>query len=347
MTSSIYKTFIIGFGNMGSKWAAAINAHPKWSLDAICEIDPQRRAEAAGQFPEAKITDRESEVLESEEYDVGGLFTLADRRPDQIRRCLATGKHVIAEKPIAPDLAAEEALLAEIEASDRLVAVNLFNRNAWYHHAIRDFIAEGEIGRLGIVRVSHMTPGRLPGDGHEHEGPCFHDCGMHYVDVARWYAGSEYDQWHAQGVRMWSEPEPWWVTVHGTFQNGVAFEITQGFVYGQMARDWVMRCYFEAIGTRGIARFHHNGAEVNLEMHGVNKTVKKTNPYGGKKLEVMIDTFTRSLEEGRNLGLPQAKDAVIASRISQQMHDAAVAAGPPCISNEEEMRHVVENKPKW
>jgi myo-inositol 2-dehydrogenase/D-chiro-inositol 1-dehydrogenase len=338
---------VIGFGNMGSKWAAAIDAHPDWSLVAVCERDPARCSPAAMQFPDARITDNESEVLDAEDIEVGVLCTLADRRPDQIRRCLATGKHVIAEKPIASSVAAEEALLPEIEQSDRLVAVNLFNRNAWYHHAIREFIDEGEIGKLGILRISHMTPGRLPGDGHEYEGPSFHDCGMHYVDVARWYAGSEFEQWHAQGVRMWSEPEPSWVAVHGTFQNGIAFEITQGFVYGQMAKDWVMRCYFEALGTRGIARFHHNGQNVHLEMHGVNRTIRKDGPYGGKKLDVMIDTFARSLETGRNLGLPAAADAVVASRISQQMHDAAAEAGPPCIGTGEEMQFIAANKPTW
>jgi predicted dehydrogenase len=92
-------------------------------------------------------------------------------------------------------------LVREIEASDRFVAVNLFNRNAWYHKDIQRFIAEGQIGDLGVIRVCHMTPGHMPLEGHDREGPPIHDCGMHYVDVARWYANSEYKTWHAQGVR--------------------------------------------------------------------------------------------------------------------------------------------------
>ena len=31
---------------------------------------------------------------------------------------------------------------------------------------------------------------------------------------------------------MWNYKDPWWVQCHGTFQNGVVFDITQGFVYG-------------------------------------------------------------------------------------------------------------------
>jgi predicted dehydrogenase len=342
-----YRIGTIGCGNMGTQWARQLVAEPRWELARICEVDAKRREAAAALAPGAEIGDDAEAVLNDPSLDAVGLFTLADDRPDHIRKALAAGKHVISEKPIAPDPDAEEALLAEIEASDRLVAVNLFNRNAWYHHEIRAFIEKGEIGNLGIVRVCHMTPGRLPDGSHEPEGPVFRDCGMHYVDVARWYARSEYARWHAQGVRMWSETEPWWVTSHGQFENGVVFEITVGFVYGQNAKDWTNRGYLEAIGTRGIARYEHDFKDVRVQMHGVGETVRKTGPYGGKKLDVMIDLFTRSLDAGRDLGLPTARDSVVASRISQQMHVDAKAGRPPCIGDDEELRYVMENKPKW
>jgi hypothetical protein len=66
------------------------------------------------------------------EVDVLGVLTLADLRPHFIRAALHRRQHVIAEKPIAASIPEEATLLREIEASDRLVAVNLFNRNAWW-----------------------------------------------------------------------------------------------------------------------------------------------------------------------------------------------------------------------
>ena len=60
---------------------------------------------------------------------------------------------------------------------------------------------------------------------------------MHYVDVARWYAGAEYATWHAQGLCLWGHPDPWWVDVHGTFSNDIVFSITQGFTFGQKQRN--------------------------------------------------------------------------------------------------------------
>ena len=231
-------------------------------------------------------------------------------------------------------------MLSEIEASGKLVAVNLFNRNAWYHKEMQRFIADGEIGKLGILRVCHQTAGLMPGEGHAPEGPPFHDCGMHYVDVARWYSGSEYKSWNAQGVRLWGEPEPWWVSSHGEFENGVVFQITQGFVFGQGAKKSIQSCSFEAIGTQGVVRMWHDFTDVTLEMHGRTQTIHKTGPYGGKKLDVMVELFATSIEARRNLGFPNARDSVIASEISQQMQDAATAQNPPSIGTPAEADEV-------
>ena len=191
----------------------------------------------------------------------------------------------------------------------------------------------GEIGELAIVRIAHMTPGHMPQEGHGPEGPCFHDCGMHYVDVARWYAGSDYDTYHAQGVRMWSYDDPWWIQAHGTFKNGVVFDVTQGFVYGHMAEKQTHNCYVDVIGTKGIARMTHDFKTATVEMHGVTQTIVKTDVFKDKKVDIMIDVFARSILAGRNLGYPTVEDSVIASDMAWKMFDDAVKNGAPFIGS--------------
>ena len=93
---------------------------------------------------------------------------------------------MLAEKPLGADVATDWQPVHEIEAGSRLVTVNLFNRNAWYHKDSQRFIAEGETGDLAVIRVCPMAPGHMPLEGHDPEGLPFDDCGMHYVDVARW-----------------------------------------------------------------------------------------------------------------------------------------------------------------
>lgn len=251
---------------------------------------------------------------------------------------------MIAEKPIAADSKTEWELVREIEASKALVTINLFNRNAWYHKEIINYIREGEIGKLAIVRVCHMTPGHMPTEGHDPEGPPFHDCGMHYVDLARWYADSEYERWHAQGMWMWDHKDPWWVQVHGNFKNGVVFDITQGFVYGHLALEKTHNSYVDLIGTKGICRMRHDFKNATIEMHGVHTTVRKTGLFNDKKLDVLCALMIASLDAGKNMGLPCARDSAIASEVAWAMLKDAVANNPPSIGTQGEMKQILEHR---
>ncbi|HKU24558.1 MAG TPA: Gfo/Idh/MocA family oxidoreductase [Candidatus Sulfotelmatobacter sp.] len=335
---------ILGYGRMGRGFVAAMQENDLWEVAAIYDICAPVRRLACQQVPGAAIYDTPDPIFSDPSIDAVGLFTLADARPQQIRRALESGKHVLAEKPIGADVATEWQLVRLIESSDRFVAVNLFNRNAWYHKEIRRFIADREIGDLAVIRICHMTPGHMPLEGHDPEGPPFHDCGMHYVDVARWYAGSEYKTWHAQGLRAWGYKDPWWVQAHGTFENGVVFDITQGFIYGHLAKEQPHNCYVDAIGTKGVARMRHDFIDATVELFGVREMLRKTAAFNDKKLDVMVDVFGRSLLAGKNLGFPEARDSVIASEVSWEMLKDAISHTPPVRGTPQEMDEILEHR---
>jgi predicted dehydrogenase len=335
---------ILGYGRMGRGFVAAMQQNELWEVSAVYDINPAARQLARRNVPSAAIHEAPDPVFADPHIDVVGLFTLADARPQQIRQALAAGKHVLAEKPLAADVGTEWQLVREIEASDRFVAVNLFNRNAWYHKNIQRFIADGQIGDLAVIRICHMTPGHMPMEGHDPEGPPFHDCGMHYVDVARWYANSEYKNWHAQGIRMWDYKDPWWVQVHGTFENGIVYDITQGFIYGHLAKQQPHNCYVDAIGTKGVARMRHDFSTATVELYGVAETLHKTAPFNDKKLDVMVDVLGRSVLQGTNLGFPRGRDSVIASEVSWAMLNDAIAHQPPVRGTPGEMQQILEHR---
>jgi myo-inositol 2-dehydrogenase/D-chiro-inositol 1-dehydrogenase len=329
---------------MGRGFVAAMQQSDLWDVVAIYDISREARQLARRQVPGAAIYNNPEAVFADPSISAVGLFTLADARPLQIRQALACRKHVLAEKPLGADVATEWQLVREIEASDRFVAVNLFNRNAWYHKEIQRFIRAGEIGDLAVIRICHMTPGHMPLEGHDPEGPPFHDCGMHYVDVARWYAQSEYQTWHAQGLRMWNYKDPWWVQAHGTFANGVVFDITQGFIYGHLAQQQPHNCYVDVIGSKGVARMRHDFTTATVELYGVHETLSKTGAFNDKKLDVMVDVFARSILAGKNVGFPEARDSVIASEVSWAMLNDAIANDPPSRGTPEEMQQILEHR---
>lgn len=308
------KIGLIGFGRMGGFYLDEMQKSGKWDVVYICDLSPESRELAHKLAPGAKIVSDEQVIFDDPEVEVVGLFALADSRKEQIEKAVAAGKHIISEKPIAESPEKEWQAVELAEKSPLLSTVNLYLRNSWYHKTIRNFIAQGEIGELAIIRVCHMTPGLAPGEGHEYEGPAFHDCGMHYVDIARWYARSEYKTWNAQAVRMWNYKDPWWLQCHGTFENGIVYDITQGFVYGQLSKDQTHNSYIDLIGTKGIARMTHNFKTATVEMHGVTRTETVQKPFGGKNIDTLCQKFACSIRSGaRDTSLPAFRDSAIAS----------------------------------
>ena len=339
------KIGIIGFGRMGGFYLEQMQKSWRWDVAYICDLSHESREEARKLSPQSKITADEQEVFDDPEVQVVGLFALADSRKSQIEKAFASGKHVIAEKPIADSVEKEWQAVSLSEHTTLFSTVNLYLRNSWYHKAIKDFISEGEIGELAIVRVCHMTPGLAPGEGHEFEGPSFHDCGMHYVDIARWYADSEFKTWNAQAVRMWNYKEPWWVQCHGTFENGVVFDITQGHVYGQLAEKQTHNSYVDIIGTKGIARMTHDFKTAVVELHGVTQTHRIERPYGGKNIDVLCERFAQSLESGRRCeALPRFRDAAIASEVAWKFIRDAQTHDLPAIGDLQTLQQIRERR---
>ena len=339
------KAGLIGFGRMGQMYAEAMSKSERWDIAYICDPNPEIRSRAARRFPHARIIAHDQAIYEDDSVQLVGLFALADSRKEQIEKALRHRKHILAEKPIADTIEKEWQVVDMTESCGLTCGVNLYLRNSWYHQTIRQFIDRGEIGELAIIRVCHMAPGLAPGEGHEYEGPAFHDCGMHYVDIARWYAGSNYKTWHAQGVRMWNYKDPWWLQCHGTFENGVTYDITQGFVYGQLSQQQTHNSYTDIIGTKGIVRMTHDFKTAVVELHGVHRTLRIEKPYGGKNLDALCDRMADSILSGRRDPLlPSMRDAALASQMAWQFLEDARQHDLPAIGDLQTLEEIRERR---
>ena len=331
---------------MGQMYCKEMQYSGEWDILYICDTNPDAREKARNIVPAStRIVSDEDILFNDPQVEVVGLFTLANSRKEQIGKAVRTHKHIIAEKPIADTQEKELEAVNLTEHADIFSTVNLYLRNAWYHQAMKQFIQEGEIGELAILRICHMTPGLAPGEGHEHEGPAFHDCGMHYVDIARWYAESDYKTWNAQGIRMWDYKDPWWIQCHGTFHNGVVFDITQGFVYGQLSKDQTHNAYTDIIGTKGIVRMTHDFKTATVELHGVNRTLCLQQPFGGKNLDKLCKQMAASIRSGiRDNRLPSLRDSIEASHYAWSFLEDARHNCLPSIGNLQTLEEIRERR---
>ncbi len=339
------KVGIIGLGRMGRSYLKEMKKSGRWEIVYICDTNPRSRELAKKLAPTAKVIQDEQEIYDDKEVQVVGLFALADSRKEQIEKAINSGKHIISEKPIADTSIREWEAVHITEQSQLFSTVNLYLRNSWYHNFIKKYIKEGEIGELAIIRVCHLTPGLAPGEGHEYEGPSFHDCGMHYVDITRWYAESEFKTCNAQAIRLWDYKDPWFLQCHGTFDNGIVYDITQGHVYGQLSKDQTHNSYIDIIGTKGIARMTHDFKTAVVEIRGVNKTIREERKFGGKNIDVLCDLFADSIETGkRHPMLPQFRDSAIASEFAWNALDNARKNDLPAIGNNQTLVKIRERR---
>ena len=339
------KVGLIGYGRLGGFYLDAMSRYDQYQLVAICDICPEAREYACNKYPDILVTDNEDLVINHPEINLVILSALADSRGAQIRKAVAQGKHIIAEKPIGLTVEEETELVQLVEQSNVLFTPNMYLNNSWYHGVMKEFVKSGEIGELAIIRVCHLTPGLAPGEGHEVEGPAFHDCGMHYVNIARWHAESEYRTWRAQAVRMWSYKDPWWLQCQGTFENGITFDITQGHNYGQLSKNQSHNSYCELLGTKGVVRMTHDFHTAVVELLGVTRTERIERPYGGKNISVLLERMAWSIEHGTlQPSLPTAHDAAEASRMAWEMLSDAATHDMPAIGTQAELDQIHERR---
>lgn len=339
---------IVGFGRMGRCYLKALEADGRYRVTYICDPDAECQQLAAKLAPEATVVDNYDAILADREVQAVVLCALCDTRPQEIRGALAAGKHVITEKPLAADIGQEWELVALAEEAEKrglFTTVNMYLQNSWYHHEMRRIAESGELGELAIMRICHMTPGLAPGEGHEAEGPSFHDCGMHYVGLACFLSRSVFKTWHAQALRMWSWKDPWWLQAHGTMQSGVVFDITQGFVYGQLSKDQTHNSYVELIGTQGFCRMTHDFKTAVIELHGVTRTERIERPHGGKNADILLAQMAESILSGkRHPDMPQFRCSAIASDYAWRMLDDSRQHDLPAIGNLQELEQIRERR---
>ena len=91
------KVGLIGFGRMGGFYLEEMQKSGKWDIVYICDVSPASRELAQRLSPRSKVISDEQIIFNDPEIQAVGLFALADSRPEQIQKAIASGKHVIAE----------------------------------------------------------------------------------------------------------------------------------------------------------------------------------------------------------------------------------------------------------
>ncbi len=195
---------VIGYGWIGRAHSVAMNRlrDATWPpnvlprLVAICGRNEEKVGAAAQRWGyEGYYTDWHDLVTDPDiQAVIVGAQAYLHREPSLA--ALASGKHVLCEKPLAPDLP-EARQMRDAARQSRTLAMTGFNyRFVPALKLMRDIVHSGALGPISLFRGHYLNESRrdplLPAFGDAPEvrgrGP-LNDVGSHLIDIARFLLG--------------------------------------------------------------------------------------------------------------------------------------------------------------
>ena len=218
-----YGVMLIGCGHIGAEHLEDIYHRPEFSLEAVVDREPQRAQQFAQRYGARSWGEDYMPFLFDKAIHIVIIATYADTHLSILEDCVAAGKHVLCEKPIATSLEDGQRFRQIVKsAKTKVLVAHILRHNASYR-AIADMIHSGEIGNLRLMR---MTQNHHAMDWPRYKKllencPPIVDCGVHYLDVMQWFAGSRIVQVSGISAKLDADsPCDNYGMIHARMENG-------------------------------------------------------------------------------------------------------------------------------
>jgi len=181
---------VIGTGIMGSDHARMLSRTISGAaLGAVFDVDSSRAQAVAGSLPAVTVFGDPQALIDDDGVDAVLVASSDPTHESLVLACIAAGKPVLCEKPLAPTVAGCRHIVnAEASAGRRLVSVGFMRRYDPGYVELKRLLDEGQIGRPLLLHCVHRNPAApasVP-TGHLITGSAVHE-----IDIARWLFGDE------------------------------------------------------------------------------------------------------------------------------------------------------------
>ena len=316
----------------------AILDTPGLELAALLDPNPVRLAHAASRFghPPAFTT---SEEFFQTPMDAVLICSPAGAHLQNVLDAAKAGVHVLCEKPLAmTDKEAEHAIEA-MEAAGKMLFTGFVYRFSPVALQIKKWVDEGIIGEVRSLRLIYIWDlhGQFEQDetgewiesprwrGRMLEGGPMVDCGVHQIDLARWWLGDEVVKVVPAAAWVSNYEAPDHVYVHMDHERGAHTMVEMSFTYGHTSREPNPHFSYHLIGTGGVIRYDRDG--YILEARTGEQTIRVPGA-SEKNFHGMHAAFAEALRTGETGNLPSGRDGLIATRIARTATDEAIESRP-------------------
>jgi UDP-N-acetyl-2-amino-2-deoxyglucuronate dehydrogenase len=187
---------LVGCGRIASNHFGAILQHKeRCELVGVCDIDPRKREEAAGNTGTTAYATL-ADMLARCDADAFIVATPSGLHPEQAVQIARAGRHVITEKPMATRWEDGKRMVAACDAAGvRMFVVKQNRRNATLQ-LLKSAVEKKRFGRIYMVNLNvfwtrpdaYYNSAKWRGTW-EYDGGAFMNQASHYVDLLEWLIG--------------------------------------------------------------------------------------------------------------------------------------------------------------
>ncbi|MZQ86477.1 hypothetical protein GQF01_30680 [Paenibacillus sp. 5J-6] len=246
-----------------------------------------------------------------------------------VRDAARYGKHVLCEKPLAMDDKEAAEMIAIMEEAGLMLFTAFDYRFSPVAQQIKTIVDNKAIGEVRSLRLSYIWNNHGKYVDHDQtaqqlnvrranrmfEGGPMVDCGVHQIDLARWWLNSDVQLQHSEGAWVDNYEAPDHMYLHMKHANDVHTMVEISYSYCFTAKEPVSHFIYELIGTDGVIRYDRESKL--FEMRNVAGTTRF--PFAPEKnFKGMYEAFALALETGQKGDMPTGIDGLIATRIARK-----------------------------
>jgi len=247
---------VIGVGMIGQDHVRRLTTVLSGSaVTAVTDVSAERAQEVAAGVPGARVHATGQDLIRDGAVDAVVVASWGPTHEEYVLACIAAGKPVFCEKPLATT---QEACLRIVDAEaahgKRLVQVGFMRRYDPAYQALKEIVDSGAIGTPLLLHSVHRNPS-VP--AHYTGDMLINDTAVHDIDLSRWLLGEEVAAVSVLTPRRNSRggalPDPLLVILEMAGGALVDVEVSVNIAYGYDIRG-------EVVGETGVAAL----AESNL-----------------------------------------------------------------------------------
>jgi inositol 2-dehydrogenase len=183
---------VIGLGRLGAAYAKYFTGRITGAtLVAVSDVNEAAATASATQLNVTRVYSRYQDLITDETVDAIVIVSPTSTHREIVSEAASHGKPIFCEKPLSINLNEAQAMLRVVKETNVFFQMGFMRRFDKGYVAARSKIEEGAIGTPVLFKSSSRDPYRpsLEYLDPAHSGGLLVDCGIHDLDLGRWFMG--------------------------------------------------------------------------------------------------------------------------------------------------------------